>query len=117
FFRCRNVRLTGLTVRHEIPPFTQGRIEAIAADEMSYDVRLDDGYPANFSDPAAFPVRPTGYIFDPKTRQWKARSIDVTADRLERLDDRLFRLHFPRRSGASLHAVAAGDLIAFRGRT
>lgn len=116
FFRCRNVRLTGLSIRHETPPFTQGRIDAIADDELSYDVRLHDGYPADFDNASLFPVRPTGYVFDSRTRQWKAGTIDVTADRVERLGDRKFRLHFPRKSGASLHAAAVGDLIAFRGR-
>ncbi|HZE95700.1 MAG TPA: hypothetical protein VE981_01620, partial [Planctomycetota bacterium] len=109
FTGCRNIRLTGLGLRHETPPFTQGRIAAIAADERSYDVRLDAGYPELVE-------RPTGYVFEPRSRQIRAGSTDVTASRVERLGDGLFRLHFPRKSGASMHAVEVGDRMAFRGQ-
>lgn len=108
--RCNNVRLRGLSIRHEMPPFTQGRIDAV--DDKSLEVTIHDGYPADLDNPESFAARLPGYVFDPKTRQWKAGVMDVEAERVERIGERRFRLH--------LHHPAEradiGDLIAFRGR-
>jgi hypothetical protein len=116
FVRSRNVKLSGVTLLHAVPPFTQGRIESIAPDELNFDLRIAKGYPTNFTDPKSFPVNPFGFVFDSNSRQWKAGTIDLTPDRVERLEEGLFRLHWKRPSGPSLHPVVRGDLMAFRGR-
>ena len=85
FLRCRNVRLKGLSLRHETPPFTQGRIDAVGG--KSIDVRLHAGYPD-------LAERPTGYVFDPKTRRIKDGTFDLTATQVERLEPHQVRLHF-----------------------
>jgi len=113
FFRCRNVTLRGLTLINETPPFTQGTIEAIDPAGLYYDLRIDAGYPANFDDPKYFAPEPTGYVFDPKTRQWKAGTYDLSATRAERLGPDRFRLFW---RGKPRHAAAVGDFMAFRGK-
>jgi hypothetical protein len=113
FYRCRNVTLRGATLINETPPFTQGAIEAIDPAGQYYDVRIDAGYPAKFDDPKYFPPDPTGYVFNPKTRQWKAGTYDLSATRVERLGPDRFRLFW---RGKPRHAAAVGDLMAFRGK-
>jgi hypothetical protein len=103
FSRCRNIRLRGLTLCHELPPFTQGRVEAVADEEKSVDVRIDVGYPG-------IEGRAAGYVFDPSTRRIKAGSIDLGPERVERLEDGMYRLRYAQKSG-----VVVGDLMAFRG--
>lgn len=104
FLRCSNIRLRGLSIRHETPPFTQGRIDAV--DDRTLDVTIHDGY---FSDLAApFP----GYVFDPRTRGWKPGCTDLEIERVERRGDRKFRLQLHHK----VDGVEAGDLVAFRGK-
>jgi hypothetical protein len=116
FSHCKGVTLRGITLRHETPPFAQMKIEAIAADELSFDVRMTKGFPQNFDDPECFSETPTGYVFDSSTHQWKSGCLDMIAKKVERLGPGLFRLHWSRKSGASMHPVAVGDFMAFRGR-
>ncbi len=115
FRNCRNVRFHGASVRYQVPPFTQGVIEAIAPDGAWYDIRLDKGYPANFDDARYFPPHPIGYLFDPKTRLWKPGAYDLYGERLERLARDRFRVYWNRPAGPGVHPVAIGDLMAFRG--
>jgi hypothetical protein len=110
FLRCRNVRLNGLTLRHESPPFTQGRIDAVG--DRILEVTIHDGYPADLDNPDAFVPRPAGYVFDAKTRQWKAGTMDLEPERLERIGERRFRLLLQQKADR----VEVGDLVAFRGR-
>lgn len=116
FYRCKNLTLRGATLQHAIPPFTQGTIEAIAADGKSFDLRIAKGYPANFDDPNYFLPNTTGYIFDPATRQWKSGTSDMGIKRMERLGDGFFRLHWHGPNGPDKQAVSVGDLMAFRGK-
>ncbi|MBE3097387.1 MAG: right-handed parallel beta-helix repeat-containing protein, partial [Planctomycetes bacterium] len=69
--------------------------------------------PAQMDDPRYSPPEPTGYVFDPKTRQWKPGTYDLGAERVERLGPNRFRLFW---RGRPRHAAAVGDLMAFRGR-
>ena len=115
FRKCRNVRFQGAAIRYEVPPFTQGVVEAIAPDGAWYDVRIDKGYPANFDDAKYFPPHAIGYLFDRNTRLWKSGTYDLNGERIERLGRGRFRVYWNRPSGPSLHPVATGDLIAFRG--
>ncbi len=116
FSGCKRVTLRGITLRHETPPFAQMKIEAIAADELSFDVRMSKGFPQNFDDPECFSETPTGYVFDPTTRQWKSGCLDLIAKKVEQLGPGLYKLHWSRKSGTSMHPVAVGDFMAFRGR-
>ncbi|HPD15429.1 MAG TPA: right-handed parallel beta-helix repeat-containing protein [Planctomycetota bacterium] len=110
FVRCRNVALRGMTLVNETPPFTQGRIEKIAPDGAWLELRVDAGYPA------AYLERPqTGYVFDPRTRQWKPGSHDMGFTSGEMLGGNLVRLHFHHPIRPAAEALEAGDLMAFRG--
>jgi hypothetical protein len=115
FDHCRNVHFRGATLAYEIPPFTQGAVEAISPDGRSYDIRIDDGYPADLDDPTYFPRKAIGYLFDPKTRWWKPGALDLYGRRTERLGPRRFRVYWSRPLGPDVQPVAVGDLIAFRG--
>jgi hypothetical protein len=115
-WRCRNVTLRGFTLLHDPVPFTQGRIEAFGADGRSIDLRIAAGFPAAFDDPRLFPKDPTGYVFDPATRQWKTGGWDLYSQRVERLGDGRFRLHYGNQVGPAVQPIAVGDLLAFRGK-
>jgi hypothetical protein len=108
FTNCRNVRFHGATVRYEIPPFTQGTVESIGPGRAWFTLRIDPGYPVNFDDPKYFPARPTGRLFDPRTRRLKAGRYDIAASKVERIKGPLFRLY-------GKGAASVGDLAAFRG--
>jgi hypothetical protein len=114
FHRCKNVRLRGAILQHEIVPFTQGTIVALDPGGKSLDVKIDAGYPAELDDPRFFPQQPVGYLFDPATRQWKAGSHDVYGQRGERLGAGLFRIHWGRAQPGE--PVAGGNRMAFRGK-
>jgi hypothetical protein len=60
FHRCKDVRLRGATLEHEIVPFTQGTIVALDSAGKSIDVKIDAGYPADFDGPQFFPIRARG---------------------------------------------------------
>ncbi len=115
FYHCRNVRFRGATVAYAVPPFTQGVVEVISPDGKYYDIRIDDGYPAELDDPRYFPRKAIGYLFDPKTRWWKPGAFDLYGRRTERLGPRRFRVYWSKPLPPDVQPVAAGDLIAFRG--
>ena len=71
FSHCRNVTLKGATLSYAISPSTQGVVVGIAPDGMSYDIRIDKGWPANLDDAAYFKTDLIAYLFDPATRWWK----------------------------------------------
>jgi hypothetical protein len=115
FRDCRNVKFRGATLRLETLPFTQGVVEAIAADGRFYDIRIEKGYPANFDDPKDFPDHPTGYLFDPKTRWWKRGIVDNSGAKIERLGPDRFRVYWVRPLGPPAQPVEIGDPMGFRG--
>ena len=116
FRRCRNVRLLGARIAYENPPFTQGVIERIAPDGLSYDVQIDRGYPANLDDARYFPARGgMAHLFDPKSRLLKPKTFELYGERVQRLGAGRFRAYWSRPFGPAVHPVSAGDLIAFRG--
>lgn len=115
FRNCREVRLRGAKIRYEIPPFTQGALEAIAPDGTWYDIRIDKGYPSNLDDPKYFPAAAFGNLFDPRTRSLKPGTYDLNGTRIQRKGADRFRLYWNRPLGPDVHPVAAGDLVSFRG--
>ncbi|MFA5688192.1 MAG: right-handed parallel beta-helix repeat-containing protein [Kiritimatiellales bacterium] len=42
---CTNVTIRGMTIDYDPLPFTQGKITAISADKLTYDIELFDGFP------------------------------------------------------------------------
>ena len=113
FAHCKNVTLRGATIRHDIMPFTQGKIVAIGANRRSIDMQVDAGYPAEFNNPRYFPSHPTGYIMDAKARRWKAGTNDYSCERVEVVSPGVFRLHID--GGHEKEPVVVGDPMAFRG--
>ena len=113
FGNCRNVTLRGATVRNATIPFTQGAVAAIAADRKSFDLQIDDGYPATLDDAQKFDARTTYYIFDRVTRRLKNNTYDYGSAGVERLGERRFRVKFDNALGAE---VEVGDLTSMRGR-
>ena len=107
FDRCENVTLRGLTMRCETVPFVQGRIEQIDPEKRWIDLRVDAGYPAEY-----LKRRTTGYVFDPRTRQWKAGTYDYGITGAQDRGGGVTRVNLDGRLGGD---VAAGDLMAFRG--
>ena len=115
FRNCRNVTLRGAGVRYEVPPFTQGVVEAIAPSGAWYDIAIEKGYPSNLDDPAYFPANAVAYLFDPKSRWWRPGTYDLNGQRIERRGPGHFRVYWQRPSGPQLHPVETGDPICFRG--
>ena len=107
---CRNVTVSGLTLRCQTPPFVQGRIVAIDPRGPTLDLDVDAGYRAEYLTRAT-----TGYAFDAGTRRWKAGAYDYGtrgATLVPGGDGRRYRLRLEGRPGGTL---AVGDDMAFRG--
>lgn len=115
FDRCQNVALVGMTLLNRTPPFTQAIIEAIDPAGKFFDLKICDGYPADLDNPRHFATSDlVGYVFDPKTRQWKSGTSDMGTNHIERLGPGQFRLYWyggTKRGGD----VSIGDEMAFRG--
>ena len=109
FNHCRHVTLRGLTIQCETPPFTQGVIEAIDPAGAWIDLRVDAGYTAYFNRAT------TGYVFDPKTRQWKPGCNDYGITSGDDRGNNLYRLHLDHALRAGDRPMVVGDLMAFRG--
>lgn len=107
---CSRVALTGFSVEHRVPSMTQGWIRSVSKDMSSYEVEIMPGFPFG---PDDFPERPVGYIFDPKSLDWKKGSIDLYFEKVTRLSGRTLRLDLGR---PVKHEAAVGDLMAFRGK-
>lgn len=110
FRECANVSLVGFTVDHDVPSMTQGWIRSISDGGGTYEVEIMPGYLASVKD---IPARPVGYIFDPKTLDWRQGSIDLYFERVTHLGGRRFRFEVGRKID---HAASVGDLMAFRGK-
>lgn len=116
FSHCRNVTLKGATLSYAISPSTQGVVVGIASDGMSYDIRIDKGWPTNLDDAAYFKADPIAYLFDPGTRWWKRGALDLYAKgKPQRLGPDTIRVFWKRALGPPTQPVAIGDLVAFRG--
>ena len=110
FRDCRNVQLSGATIRYETPPFTQAVVESTDRGGASYIVQIEIGYPTNLDDPKYFPTLPIGYLFDSQTRWWKPGAYDLYGTGIKRLGPDRFQVDWNRSQPA-----ASGDLVAFRG--
>ena len=110
FRNCRNVRLSGATIRYQTPPFTQGVVVSTSNGGATYVVQIEKGYPTNLDDARYFPAQPIAYLFDQKTRWWKPGTYDLYGTAIARLGQDRFRVDWNRAQPA-----APGDLVAFRG--
>jgi uncharacterized protein (TIGR03437 family) len=113
FYKCDSVFFHGATLYYQTPPFSQGVIQAVAADGSSFDVQIEKGYPTNLDDPKFFTAQIVGHLFDSATRWWKRNVYgDVYGTKTQRLGPDTFRVF-----SGSLDGVVAGDLIGFRSGT
>jgi len=111
---CEGVTFRGATLLREVPPFSQGKIVAIAGDRRSVDIQIDKGYPADLDDPRYFPHIPVIDLYVAGTRQLKPLVPDLYLKNVERLGDDLFRFHF-RAAISTAIPMEMGDPAAWRG--
>ncbi|MCC6728444.1 MAG: hypothetical protein IT208_03805 [Chthonomonadales bacterium] len=70
FDHCRSLRVRGLSIDWDRPPFSIGRV--VAAAPRHFDVEMEEGYPVEGGEPVqAF------MSYDPKTRLPARRGLDV----------------------------------------
>jgi len=113
FYKCDSIAFHGATLYYGTPPFSQGVIQAIAADGSSFDVQIEKGYPTNLDDPKYFTAQIIGHLFDSTTRWWKRNVYgDIYGTGTQRLGPDSFRVFT-----SSLAGGAVGDLIGFRSGT
>ena len=113
FDYCENVTFRGATLLRETPPFSQGKIEAIAEDRAFVDVRIDAGYPADLDDKRYFADIPVFSVYQKGTRRLKPLVPDIYLQRRERLGPDLFRFHLRAKLDPRI-PVAVADPIAWR---
>ena len=116
FDDCTRVTLKGVTLEYAVSPSTQGTVVAISPDGLSYDIKIDKGYPTNVDDPLYFKANPIGYLFDPKTRSWKQGAPDLYATGSpQKLSADTFRFTWNHKPASPEQPAVLGDLVAFRG--
>ena len=112
---CDNVTITGGTFTRDPMGFSQGKIEAIAADLKSLDVRIPKGYPTNLDDADYFGTAPRIMaLFDERTRDWVKGATDGWFIGLQRIEPDLFRFHLQSDIPQD-NPIAVGNLVAWRG--
>lgn len=105
FYNCVRVHVTDLTIDYDPFCSTQGEIVAVAEDGLSFDVRIDDGYPTENIVPRRV------QFYDPATRLLKRNSITTYGSHyadLKQIGYRLFR--FVKRGSWSA-GERVGDLV------
>jgi len=116
FEHCAHVTLKGMTLEYAVSPSTQGTVVAISPDGLSYDIKIDKGYPTNVDDSRYFRDNPIGYLFNPKTRSWKQGAPDLYATGSpQKLSEDTFRFTWNHKPTSPEQPAAIGDLAAFRG--
>ena len=114
FDNCEGVTFTGATLLRDIPPFSQGKIEVIAQNRKSVDIRVDKGYPEDLDDTRYFPRIPVINLFQEGTRKLKPVVPDLYTKKVERLRPGLFRFFFNEAAPPAI-PLAIGDSAAWRG--
>jgi len=104
--RCANVKVAGLTIDYDPPPFTQGTITAMSADEKTLELEIHAGYPALTPEMLGHCAR---HYFDATTRLWKEGINYFSKPQLEILASGKIRAVFDRPQTG----VKPGDYIAF----
>lgn len=112
FDQCKNTSLSGLTVRRDPLPFSQGRIVAISDNRKAIDVRISKGYPMDVDDKTYYPKFFLN-AYDASTRLWRADLFPSARD-VERIGDDTFRFHAAQAVNAS-DGWMPGAAVAWRG--
>lgn len=91
FIQCEDVRVRGLTIDQDRPPFSEGTV--IASADRHFDVKVLDAYPVRGGEPV------TAFMtYNPKTRLPDGRDLDVyrSVARTERIAPQVLRVHLMR---------------------
>jgi len=112
FDQCKNVTLSGLTLRRDPLPFSQGRIVAISDNRKAVDVRISKGYPMDIDDKKYYPKIFLN-AYDASSRQWRD-DLFPSAQDVERIDEETFRFHAARAVNAD-EGWTPGAAVAWRG--
>ena len=77
----RNIATKGLSVDHDPLPFTQGVIVAVNIDELTYDLKIDEGFGVPTEDwftaeADVYYAYRTSHIMDATTRGFKANTVN-----------------------------------------
>ena len=111
FDRCRNVTVRGLTLDWDPLPFTQGRIEAIGKDGVSFDVKVDPGYGDGLD---LFGGKADVFLYDPETRHPKRGAWDMFGSRVSREGNGILRIS-PKNPQIIRDSVTVGTLATASG--
>jgi hypothetical protein len=110
---CARIRLLNMTFDYDPLPFTQGEVLKIDPQAITWDLRIDDGYPC--SDGFLEAVR-TGYstfqLVDVRQRLVKQGPHGPSVAKIERVGDRLLRV--TDRSRPFVENLAVGDFVVVK---
>lgn len=110
---CARVRLTNMTFDYDPLPFTQGEVVNVDPQAMTWDLRIDDGYP--WSDEFLEAAR-SGYgiiqVMDVRERIVKQGSHAPAVSKIELVGERLLRV--TDRSRPFVDNVAVGDVAVIK---
>jgi hypothetical protein len=110
---CSRVRLTNLTFDYDPLPFTQGEVVAVDLQAMTWDLKIDDGYP--WSDEFLEIVRRGRSlieVIDVRERRVKRGSHAPTVAKVEVVGDRLLR--FTDQNKPFVEKIAVGEVISIK---
>jgi len=110
---CARIRLTNLTFDYDPLPFTQGEVVKIDPQAMTWDLRIDNGYP--WSDEFLEIVRSGRSlveVMDVRERRVKRGSHAPTVAKVEVVGDRLLR--FTDQSRPFVGNLVVGDVISIK---
>jgi hypothetical protein len=116
FRLCENVTFTGATIIHDPIPFSQGRVESIAPDQKTFQIRIDKGYPYQC-------IPRLISTFDHVTRHFKPGTHDlgVGANGAREIEPGLLEISYNLGHGSYMGHVTnpqhvdVGDLMAWGG--
>ena len=110
---CTRIRLTNMTFDYDPLPFTQGEVVKVDPQAMTWDLRIDDGYPCSASfletaikDYAVF------QLVDVRQRNVKQGSYGPSVAKIEVVGERLLRV--TERNRPFLENLAVGDVAAVK---
>jgi hypothetical protein len=110
---CARIRLTNMTYDYDPLPFTQGEVVKVDLQAMTWDLRIDDGYP--WSDEFLQAAR-RGYgiiqVMDVRERIVKQGSHAPGISKIELVGERLLRV--TDRSRLFVEKLAAGDVVVIK---
>ncbi len=113
FNHCRNVTLTGVTLRCDPIPYTEGTIIALGPHHTNLTLRVCKGYAADITNPVRFSRHPAGTVFRSRASGYQIKPGNWNAvyiRRIQKTGPRKFRIScLPRLPG-----VRPGDMLTLR---